>query len=108
MSKYFVDRIDGRDNKDEKYVVIRVDLGAKLAHKNRKIVNKFVKMLQANDGEAAREIKLFMKELKNSETQCPVCKGQGEFEQSAGSHSFFSDCNKCNGKGLITKTKNLN
>ena len=103
MSKYFVDRIDGRDNKDEKYVVIRVDLGAKLVHKNRKIVKKFIKMLSANDGVAAREIKLFMDDLISKEKKCHICKGDGDFEQSAGSHSFFVKCDYCNGKGVINE-----
>lgn len=30
---------------------------------------------------------------------CGDCKGRGEFEQSAGSHSFFKDCDKCGGTG---------
>ncbi len=103
MNKYYVDRVDGRDNSNEKYIVIRVDLGAKLVHKNRKIIDKFIKMLLCNNGKAASEIKLFMDELKNNEIKCPSCKGEGEFEQSAGSHSFFVDCDKCNGKGLVRK-----
>lgn len=30
---------------------------------------------------------------------CSSCKGKGEFEQSAGSHSYFEKCNKCDGTG---------
>jgi len=30
---------------------------------------------------------------------CSSCKGRGEFEISAGSHSIFEDCNKCAGTG---------
>jgi DnaJ-class molecular chaperone len=102
MSKYCVSRVDGKDNTDEKYVVIRVDLGAKLVHKNRKIVNKFIKMLKNNDSGAAREIKAFMKDIEKFELRCPSCNGTGDFEISAGlSHSSFSKCDQCKGKGLI-------
>jgi len=30
---------------------------------------------------------------------CSSCKGKGEFEQSAGSHSWFDKCDKCGGTG---------
>ena len=30
---------------------------------------------------------------------CSSCNGRGEFEQSAGSHSYFEDCDNCGGSG---------
>jgi len=43
----------------------------------------------------------FLNSLKTEEEKCPDCKGIGEFEQSAGSHSCFVDCKKCRGSGII-------
>ncbi len=34
---------------------------------------------------------------------CESCKGDGEFEISAGTHSFFQECKTCNGTGRIKK-----
>jgi len=33
---------------------------------------------------------------------CPDCKGHGEFEVSAGSHSIFQKCETCNGIGTVS------
>jgi DnaJ-class molecular chaperone len=109
MGKYKVERLDGRDNSDEVYIVVRVDLGAKDVHRNRKGIKKLCKILRGSDKwssiESAKEIRKLIKKLEKQEKTCPTCKGEGEFEVSAGSHSYFEDCSKCNGKGVISNEK---
>lgn len=46
--------------------------------------------------------------IKEAEKQkailrCSSCKGEGEVEISAGSHSFFRECKCCKGTGLPKK-----
>lgn len=107
MGKYYVDRVDGKDNSDELYVVIRVDLDAKDVFRNRQAVKKFCKILKnsnkTSSRNASRDIKKFIKNIESNEKKCPSCKGRGDFEISAGSHSYFSDCDNCKGKGVIKK-----
>lgn len=38
-------------------------------------------------------------------TLCSSCDGDGEYEVSAGSHSFFKECECCNGTGKNLKNK---
>jgi RecJ-like exonuclease len=96
MSKYFIDN----PNKKAKYVLIRVDSGEKLMHKNRKIVSDYIQMLKGNDPTAAKDVSEFMDKLNSQETKCPECNGCGEFE-IYGSHSFFRECENCNGTGVV-------
>lgn len=39
--------------------------------------------------------------LIEDESLCSCCHGDGEYEVSAGTHSFFRDCESCGGTGKV-------
>jgi len=66
--KYNVKRTDGRDNSNEKYVVIRVDSNAKDVYINRRAVKELCKILETSTEEssiiASKEIKELLLKLE--------------------------------------------
>lgn len=106
MDKYIVDRIDGKDNTKEKYIIIRVDTDAKLVSLNRKYIKAYAKGIKYKDKITSKEILSFLESLEKEEEPCSHCKGAGEFEVNAVCSTFSKDCQICNGSGIVKKATN--
>ncbi len=104
MDKYKVNRIDGRDNTNEKYIVIRVDTDAKHVNLNRKYIKEFAKGIKYKDRVASKMILTLLKSLEEEETTCDHCKGTCEFKVDAVCYTFNRDCDICKGTGIVKKT----
>ncbi|MDD3466000.1 MAG: hypothetical protein PHE67_02535 [Campylobacterales bacterium] len=64
MSKYKVARTDGRDNKDEKYIVLRVDSGSKTHEIARKAAQVYIDAMAEINPDAHTEMTAFMQDVE--------------------------------------------
>ena len=104
MDKYTVNRVDGKDNTNEKYIVIRVDTDAKLVSQNREHIKKYATSIKYKDNIESKEILSFIASLEKEEEPCSHCQGKGEIEVDAVCSIFSKDCHVCNGSGIVKKT----
>ncbi|MFT7003369.1 MAG: recombinational DNA repair protein RecR [Sulfurimonas sp.] len=103
MDKYKVNRVDGKDNTNEKYIVIRVDTATKLASINRKHIKEYAQSIKYKDNIQSKKILSFIESLEKEEEPCSHCNGVGKFEVDAVCSTFSKDCDFCNGSGIIKK-----
>lgn len=66
-SKYSIFKNDGKNNSDEKYIVIRIDAGAKHRSTNLKHVHAWLNDIKNEDKKAYNEIMKFLNQYKESE-----------------------------------------
>ena len=59
-------------------------------------------MFKKPDLKARKKVSENIAAYFDKQTTCTHCKGDGDYEQSAGTHSFFVECSYCSGSG---KTK---
>jgi hypothetical protein len=67
MSKYNITRNDRKDNSEEKYIVIRIDKGAKDVAFNRLIAEHYAMSLGFINRKASKEILEFIKQVEKED-----------------------------------------